>query len=157
MPRRKRERMAEERGVGTFGGRWRNTAVITVGALVASLCLVATPAGAATKPTGTLTVDAPGVSVLKKGEGSFTKGKTNEKVAIGDTIQTDATGLAQIKYKDGSLTRLNHGTIFTLDKLVNTTGKRQVEGTVSTGETWNRVQKLSESESFQQKGNGATA
>jgi hypothetical protein len=131
--------------------------VITAGALVASLCLVASPAGAAAKPTGTLTIEAPGVSVLKKGSSTFTKGKTNQKVGIGDTLQTDGTGLAEIKFKDGSLTRLNHGTIFTLDKLSNTTGQRQVEGTVSTGETWNRVQKLSESESFQQKGNGATA
>src|SRR5262249_40834863 len=157
MPRRKRERKAEERGGRTFGRRWRSTAVITAGALMASLCLVASPAGAATKPTGTLTVEAPGVTVLKKGSSAFTKGKTNQLVAIGDTVQTDGTGLAEIKFKDGSLTRLNHGTIFTRDKLSNTTGKRQVEGTVSTGETWNRVQKLSESESFQQKGNGATA
>jgi hypothetical protein len=158
MPRRKRERKAEERGVGrTFGGRWRSTAVITACALVASLCLVAAPAGAATKPTGTLTVEAPGVTVLKKGSTSFTKGKSNQKVGIGDTIQTDASGLAQIQFKDGSLTRLDHDSIFTLDKLVNTTGKRQVEGTVSAGQTWNRVQKLSETESFQQKGNGATA
>ena len=157
MPRRQRERKAEERGVSTFGGRWRSTAVITAGALVASLCLVASPAGAATQPTGTLTVEAPGVTVLKKGTPDFTKGKTNQKVGIGDTIQTDASGLAQITFKDGTLTRLDHDSIFTLDKLVNTTGKRQVEGTVSAGQTWNRVQKLSENESFQQKGNGASA
>ncbi len=48
--------------------------------------------------------------------------------------------------------------MFTLDKLATTTGERQVEGTVSAGQTWNRVQKLSENESFQQgNGNGATA
>src|SRR5262245_56997240 len=114
MPRRKRERTAEERGVGTYG-RWRSTAVITAGALVASLCLVATPAGAATKPTGTLKVESPGVTVLKKGSSDFSKGKTNQKVGIGDTIQTDGSGLAQITFKDGSLTRLDHGTVFTLD------------------------------------------
>jgi FecR protein len=146
--------------VGTFRGRWRSTAVMTAGALVASLCLVAAPAGAATKPTkptGTLSVEAPGVTVLKKGTGSFAKAKSNQKVGIGDTIQTDASGLAEIKFKDGSLTRLDHDTIFTLDKIVNTTGKRQVESTVSTGQTWNRVQKLSGSEKFEQNGNGATA
>ena len=75
--------------MGTFGGRWRSTAVITAGALVASLCLVAAPAGAATKPTGTLTVEAPGVTVLKKGGKDFAKAKANQKVGIGDTIQTD--------------------------------------------------------------------
>jgi len=156
MPRRKREREVEERGVGTFG-RWRGTAVVTAGALVASLCLVAAPAGAATKPTGALTVEAPGVTVLKKGTSDFKKGKTDEKIAIGDTIQTDASGLAQVKYNDGSITRLDHGTVFTVDKLVNKTGQRQIEGTVSAGQTWNRVQKLSESDTFTQKGNGASA
>src|SRR4051794_3933041 len=157
MPRRKRVCEVEERGVGTFGGRWRSTAVITVGALVASLCLIAAPAGAATKPTGSLTVEAPGVTVLKKGSTGFTKGKTNQKVGIGDTIQTDASGLAELKYSDGSITRLDHGSVFTIDKLVNKTGQRQVQGTVSAGQTWNRVQKLSENGTFQQKGNGATA
>jgi hypothetical protein len=143
--------------VGTFGGRWRSTAVITAGALVASLCLVASPAGAAAKPTGTLTVEAPGVTVLKKGSSDFTKGKTNEKIGIGDTVQTDASGLAELKYNDGSITRLDHGSVFTVDKLVNKTGQRQIEGTVSAGQTWNRVQKLSESDTFTQKGNGASA
>ena len=89
MPRRKRERKAEERGVGTYSGRWRSTAVIAAGALVASLCLVAAPAGAATKPTGTLTVETPGVTVLKQGTSDFKKGKSSQKVGIGDTIQTD--------------------------------------------------------------------
>ena len=143
--------------MGTFGGHWRSTAVITVAALVASLFLVASPAGAATKPTGTLTVEAPGVTVLKKGATDFTKGKTNQKVGIGDTIQTDATGLAELKYNDGSITRLDHGTVFSVDKLVGKTGQRQIEGTVSAGQTWNRVQKLSESDTFTQKGNGASA
>ena len=63
-----------------------------------SLCLVAAPAGAATKPTGTLTVEAPGVTVLKKGGKDFAKAKANQKVGIGDTIQTDAAGLAQITF-----------------------------------------------------------
>jgi hypothetical protein len=157
MPRRKREREAEERAVGTFG-HWRSTAAVTAGALIASLCLVAAPAGAAkTKPTGTLTVEAPGVTVLKKGATDFTKGKTNQKLGIGDTVQTDANGLAQLTYNDGSITRLDHGSIFTVDKLVNKTGQRQIEGTVSAGQTWNRVQKLSESDTFTQKGNGASA
>ena len=88
---------------------------------------------------------------------SFEKGKANQKVGVGDTIQTDTTGLAEITFKDGSLTRLDHDTIFTLGTLVNTTGQRQVEGTVSTGQTWNRVQKLSGTEKFEQNGNGATA
>jgi hypothetical protein len=162
MHRRKREHerdgTAEERGVGTFRGRWRSSAVITAVALVASLCFVAAPAGAQkNSSTGTLTIEAPGVTLLKKGATKFAKAKSDQKVGVGDTIQTDTTGLAEVKYNDGSITRLNHGTIYTIDKLVTTTGKRQVETTVSTGETWNRVQRISESDNFTQKGNGASA
>lgn len=141
------------------GGRRRAgwIALLTAGALMASSLWAVAPAGAAKAATGTLTIEAPGVTVLKKGAGNFTKAKTDQKVAVGDTVQTDATGLAQITFKDGTLTRLDHNTVFTLDDLSNKTGARSVEGTVSAGQTWNRVQKLSESETFKQKGNGATA
>lgn len=142
------------------GGRRRTgwIALLTAGALMASSLWAVAPAGAASKPaTGTLTIEAPGVTVLKKGGDTFAKAKAAQKIAVGDTVQTDATGLAQITFKDGTLTRLDHNTVFTLDELSNKTGSRAVEGTVSAGQTWNRVQKLSESETFEQKGNGATA
>ena len=145
----------------TRGTPWRSLAVITAAAISAATLAAAAPADAAVlgkaAKAGTLTVEAPGVLVLKKGASGFTQAKTNTKVKTGDTVQTDATGLAEIGYPDGSLTRLDHDTVFTLEKLVNTTGTRQVQGTVSAGQTWNRVQKLSESDTFEQKGNGATA
>jgi hypothetical protein len=127
---------------------------------VASLAVVAAPAGAASSSLGTsatLTVDQPGVTVLKKGSPDFTKGKSHEKVKVGDTVQTDGTGLAELSYKDGSITRLDNNSIFTLEGLSDKTGARKIEGKVSAGQTWNRVQKLSGSDTFQQTGNGATA
>jgi hypothetical protein len=140
---------------------WRVAALTTISALVASSLFLVAPAGAQSnkkkQPTGTLTVQATNVTVLEKGATKFTKAKRNQKISIGDTIQTDAAGLAEVEFSDGSLTRLDHNTIFTLDALVQKTGRRQVEGTVSAGQTWNRVQKLSETENFKQKGNGATA
>lgn len=141
------------------GPRGRVLVALTTVALAASsLAVVAAPAGAqASSGSGTLSVEAPGVTVLKKGASRFTRARANQKIKTGDTVQTDATGLAEIAFKDGSLTRLDHNTVFTLEKLVDETGRRQVEGTVSAGQTWNRVQQLSESEKFQQKGNGATA
>ena len=151
-----------ERGVTSRRTPWRSLAVVTAAALTAaSLAVAVAPAdaavlGKATK-SGSLTVEAPGVLVLKKGASSFTQAKSNTKIKTGDTIQTDGTGLAEIGFPDGSLTRLDHNTVFTLEKLVSTTGNRQVQGTVSAGQTWNRVQKLSESDTFEQKGNGATA
>ena len=108
--------------------------------------------------SGTLTIETPGVTVLKKDGKAFTKGKNNGKVKAGDTVQTDATGFAEITFPDGTITRLDNNTVFTLDELSTKTGDRKVEGTVSAGQTWNRVQKLSENESFEQgNGNGATA
>jgi hypothetical protein len=56
---------------------WRLVALLTVATLVAALlAIVAVPAGAASGPAGsnaTLAVEAPGVSVLKKGAQSFAK------------------------------------------------------------------------------------
>jgi len=140
-------------------------AIASVAALTAAtLATIVAPAGAAVlgqQPrNGTLTVQAPGVTLLKKGAAKFvdvSDSKKATKVKTGDTVQTDATGYAEIAYSDGSLTRLDHNTVFTLQKLANKTGDRQIEGTVSAGQTWNRVQKLSETDSFEQKANGATA
>lgn len=140
----------------------RGIAAIAAATLAAtSLALVGAPAGAAVlgkaNKSGTLTVEAPGVLLLKKGSSKFTEAKSDAKIKTGDTVQTNETGLAEIGFPDGSLTRLDHNTVFTLEKLASKTGDRQVEGTVSAGQTWNRVQKLSESDTFEQKGNGATA
>jgi len=148
--------------IGTRHPGWRALAAATAVALAAaSLALLSAPAGAAmpgkAAASGTITVQNPGVTVLKKRAATFSTAKTGQKINVGDTVQTDATGLAELAFPDGSLTRLDTDTVFTLKKLVNETGNRQVEGTVSAGQTWNRVQKLSESDTFEQKGNGATA
>jgi len=145
----------------------RSLAVVAAATMaVASLSAigaVGAPAGAAVlgaaSNTGTLTVEAPGVTVLKKGTPKFAKAKTAQKLKTGDTVQTDSTGFAEILFPDGSVTRLDSNTVFTLEELATSAGKRQIQGSVSTGQTWNRVQKLSESEgsSFEQKGGGATA
>lgn len=151
-------------GVERMRGRRGITALLvaTMAVSVTTLGAIGSPAGAAVlgkaPNAGSLTVEAPGVTVLKKGDTTFVKGKNNLKIKPGDTIQTDGTGFAEITFPDGTITRLDNNSVFTLDKLSTKTGERQVEGTVSAGQTWNRVQKLSENESFQQgNGNGATA
>jgi hypothetical protein len=72
-------------------------------------------------------------------------------------VQTDGVGLAEIDYASDSYTRLNVNTTFTITKLTDSQGNRQVNGTLQTGETWNRTVALTQSESFQQQGGGATA
>lgn len=161
--------MGDDSAVAQTGDRMPRRRAPRVGAAVAAAALAATfaltagavPGGAAVlgqaTKGGTLDIEAPGVTVLKKGSPKFTKGKANQRLKTGDTVQTDATGYAQINFPDGSITRLDHDTVFTIDKLSTATGTRKVQGTVSAGQTWNRVQELSTGDTFEQKGNDATA
>src|SRR5262249_13069259 len=75
----------------------------------------------------------------------------------GDTIRTDATGQAEIDYTEGSLTRLDVNTTFTIVSLTDDQGHRKVKGSLDSGRTWNRTTALTESESFETSGGGATA
>jgi hypothetical protein len=72
-------------------------------------------------------------------------------------VQTDATGLAEVDYSDDSYTRLDVGTTLKIEKLSDDQGNRQVETSVDVGRTWNRTAALTESQSFEQTGAGATA
>ena len=141
----------------------RTLSVAFVGLLaLGGIAAVSTAAGAATKrETSTalanLKVTADNVQIKQKGKTSFVDAKDGQALKQGDTIKTDADGLAEIDYTDGSLTRLAHSTVFTLSKLTNDKGARQTQGTLSVGETWNRAAKVSETGSFEVKAGGTTA
>ena len=83
--------------------------------------------------------------------------KDGAKLREGDTVRTDATGQAEIQYGDDAYTRLDVDTTFTIESLTDDEGNRQVQGTLESGKTWNRTVSLTESESFEQTGAGATA
>jgi hypothetical protein len=134
--------------------------ILVVAALsVATLVVVAAPAGAAKsdKALATLKITGEGVTVKKKGASDYSAAKDGQALAQGDSIKTDATGTAEIDYSDGSLTRLSPATIFSLTKLSNDRGGRQTQGTLSVGETWNRAAKVSETGEFSVKAGGTTA
>jgi hypothetical protein len=97
------------------------------------------------------------VSVQAAGTSTFTPATNGESLHVGDTVQTDGVGLAEIDYGSDSYTRLDVNTTFTITKLTDSQGNRQVNGTLQTGETWNRTVALTQSESFQQQGAGTTA
>jgi hypothetical protein len=97
------------------------------------------------------------VSVEPAGTTTFTPATNGESLHVGDTVQTDSVGLAEIDYASDSYTRLDVSTTFTITKLTDSQGNRQVNGTLQTGETWNRTVALTQSESFQQQGGGTTA
>jgi hypothetical protein len=105
----------------------------------------------------TLAVENPNVSVKKKGSDTFVPATNGQKLRQGDTVQTDATGRATVNYTDSAYTRLDVSTTFTIEKLTQDKGARQIKGSLDTGRTWNRTEALTESGSFEQSGAGATA
>jgi hypothetical protein len=136
----------------------RAFALLVVGVLAAgALTLAAPAAGAATETLAKLKVTADNVQIKQKGKSSFVAAKNGMALKQGDTIKTDSTGLAEIDYTDGSLTRLANSTVFTISVLTNDKGGRQTQGTLSVGETWNRAAKVSETGSFEVKAGGTTA
>ncbi len=109
------------------------------------------------RAVATLAILKPNVSVRRKGKDAFKPATDGLKLRVGDTVQTDAAGFAQVNYTDQSLTRLDVSTTFTIVSLTDDEGNRQIKGKVDTGRTWNRTSALTESETFQQEGAGATA
>ncbi|HEY6318356.1 MAG TPA: hypothetical protein VI462_10785 [Acidimicrobiia bacterium] len=97
------------------------------------------------------------VSVEQAGTSSFTPGTNNEQLHVGDTVQTDTVGLAEIDYATNAYTRLDVNTTFMIKKLTDNQGNRQIDGGLTSGETWNRTAELTQSESFQQDGGGVSA
>ena len=106
----------------------------------------------------TLAVTEQTVEVQKADAEEFKKAKDGQKLREGDTVRTDATGRAEVEYGQDSYTRLDVNTTFTIVSLADDQGNRQVEGSLDVGKTWNRTSAaLTESESFEQTGAGATA
>lgn len=131
----------------------------SLGALVVVVVLVATgPALArATSDHSSVVVMTPKVEVRAKGARTFSKVATTAPVRVGTTVRTGAAGLAEIDYGEGSFTRLDHNTKFVIKKLTTKTGARQIATRLLSGKTFNRVSKLTESESFVQSTKSAFA
>ncbi|HEY7106785.1 MAG TPA: FecR domain-containing protein [Acidimicrobiia bacterium] len=115
---------------------------------------------AAKKPAvtlATLKVLGPKVQVKSAGKSKYATAKSGRVLRQGDAIKTDGSGIAEIDYTDGSLTRLGVSTQYTLTTLTNKKGARQTKGTLSVGQTWNRAAKVAQSGSFEVEAGGATA
>jgi len=65
-------------------------------------------------------------------------------VAVGDVLRTDATGYAEVAYFDGSRTRLDVNTEFTVLELVDEAGAAMVRAEMGLGRTWHRVGSVGE-------------
>jgi hypothetical protein len=104
-----------------------------------------------------LVIIEPGASIRRAGKTEFKPAKDGAKLRVGDTIQTDGTGFVEIDYTDDSFTRLDIDTTFTIISLTDDEGNRKIDGSLDSGRAWNRTSALTESESFEQEGAGATA
>jgi hypothetical protein len=112
---------------------------------------------AAAKPFATLRVLAPSAQVRRVGATTAIAARDGLRLRQGDTVLTDAAGLVQVDYTDGSLTRLGPTTEFTIDVLTEERGAHQTRGGLSVGETWSRAAKVTESGSFEVRAGGTTA
>ena len=117
----------------------------------------AQPSATAEPPLATLKILRPEVEFQREGRTSFVPAKDGRVLRQGDTIRTNESGLAQIDFTDGSLTRLGPSTEYTLELLTNERGSRQTRGNLAFGETWHRAAAISETGSFEVEAGGTTA
>src|SRR5439155_16104901 len=68
-----------------------------------------------------------------------------QTLSVGDVVQTDSSGQAQVDYFDGSLTRLDSDTRFVIETLQKGPNGRHISLDVKAGRTWNRVARLTSS------------
>jgi hypothetical protein len=90
-------------------------------------------------------------------EADFTAVDDPVPVAAGDVVRTDGTGFAEVAYFDGSVTRLDVNTSFTVVELADDEGGSVVRTDMTAGRTWNRVEELAEGDEFVVETSVATA
>lgn len=147
---------AKKRGRG--GVRLIVVLVIAVLIVVGLLVGLSVAASAATNVGATLTVFVPNVSVARAG-GAFAAATSGTVVQPGDSVQTDAKGRGELKFPDGTLTRLATGTQISI-----TNSHFGKDGNVhdisileKAGRTLSEVQHLVGGATFQVVGNTTTA
>jgi hypothetical protein len=123
--------------------------------LVGLVLLVVAAAGCArsssdsTAETAELRILAGSVEVAV-GSGDFGAATDGQVLEAGYTVRTGTDGRAAIEYFDGSVTRLDHDTTFTittLETLDNEDGSKVIEGEQANGSTYTRVVSLTDSAS----------
>ncbi|HAX81424.1 MAG TPA: hypothetical protein DCY40_02510 [Actinobacteria bacterium] len=122
--------------------------------LVGLVLLVVAAAGCAsssgsTAETAELRILAGTVEVAV-GSGDFAAAVDGQVLEAGHTVRTRTDGRAAIEYFDGSVTRLDHDTSFTittLETLNNDDESKVIEGEQANGNTYTRVVSLTDSAS----------
>ena len=121
-------------------------AAAVAGLLVAAF-VVWNAGPAKAKPFATLDLIS-GSAEVRSEEADFRPASDGAGLRPGDTIRTPPDGRVSIRYFDGSVTRLDYGTTFTIQELASEPdGTSIVDAEQTSGSTFHRVVELSGSES----------
>jgi hypothetical protein len=132
--------------------------VIIVVLIAAAIVTLGVVASADTSVGAVVTTFVPDTSVAHAG-GAFASAASGTFVQPGDSVKTDVTGRAQIKFPDGSITRLANNTQIAINSshFAKDGHVHDISVTDKLGRTLNSVQKLVSGASFQVVGNTTTA
>ena len=122
-----------------------SAAVVAVALVTAYVFATAGPATA--RPFATLDILQGDAEVQLEGATAFRPARDGATLRQGDTVRTGERGRAEVGYFDGSVTRLDRETTFTLTELVSTPEESRVFAEHALGSTFNRVVELTGSQS----------
>jgi PKD repeat protein len=91
-----------------------------------------------------------GQVAVQRGNGAFETGEDGTSLREGDTVRTGPDGRASIEYFDGSLTRLDFDTSFTLvtlESVGDAAASRVIESSQAEGNSYHRVAELTDAQS----------
>ena len=131
----------------TKRGILAGSVLLVAGAVAAYLIISAGPAQS--RQFATFHLQEGSVEIQRAGQGAFAEAAEGQTLREGDVIRTGADGRAEIEYFDGSITRLDFNTTFTIVALEEDAeaGSTVIEADQASGGTFSRVVELSGSDS----------
>ena len=134
---------------GSNRSRLSAVAALALAAVVLTACFSSGGGGSSVAQVATLRIFAGTVEVGSDDVG-FAPGSEGQTLVEGVTVRTGSGGRASIEYFDGSVTRLDNDTTFTiitLQILDNAEQSKVIEAEQTSGNTYNRVTELTDSAS----------
>jgi hypothetical protein len=123
-------------------------ALVTVGLVLAAFLFIT--AGPATAKEFATLHPLEGTVEVQRDDGAFRAGEEGQTLQAGDTVRTGPDARAEIAYFDGSLTRLDVDTTFTLRELASLPDEpdsKVIEAEQAEGRTFERVTEITDSQS----------
>jgi ferric-dicitrate binding protein FerR (iron transport regulator) len=120
-----------------------------LGLLLAIFVIAGNGGGGALKPRPvTGKVLAPTVKTRTDSSSDPLEMASGDELREGSVVETDATGLGEFTYADGSLLRVGASSNYTLTHARSQSNKRDITGKLVTGKTWHRVAPQSDKSSL---------